>query len=103
MGSPPASAVSGPGCADTYAICLLSGDQATVWPVVGRGLFVPSIAVRNRFPAPSGRARIRPDLSPSLPEYAIHFPSGDHSGLLDGSSPALRQSDLPSAGVMIQS
>ena len=40
IGSPVASAVSGPGLADTYAICLLSGDQAVVLPVVGSGALV---------------------------------------------------------------
>ena len=49
------------------------------------------------------RAINNPDLSPDFPEYAIHFPSGDHSAFPDGSSPALMQIVLSSAMVMIHS
>jgi hypothetical protein len=45
---------------------------------------------------PSGRAIDRPDLSPTFPEYAIHFPSGDHSGFPEPSSALLSEMLLPS-------
>ena len=38
---------------------------------------------------PSAFATITPDLSPTFPEYAISFPSGEHSGSPDPSSLAL--------------
>ena len=67
IGSPVASAVSGPGTDETNAIRLPSGDQATVLPVVGSGLLVPDISARNRAPLPSGRATTSPLLSPTRP------------------------------------
>src|ERR1700693_3828742 len=82
---------------------LLLGDQAIFFPVVGNGALVPSSGPRYFLPPPSGCATIKPDLPPSLPEYAIHLPSGDHSGSPDGSLPALRQIDFRSDSVMIQS
>src|SRR5271169_3640674 len=103
IGSPVASPVSGPGCEETYAIRWLSGDHAMFFPVVGSGALVPSKGPRYFLSLPSGRATSMPDLVPRRPEYAIHFPSGDHSGSPDGSSAALRQIDFRSTTVMIQS
>src|SRR5258706_4691197 len=80
-----------------------SGDHVTVFPVVGSGALVLSIAARNRLPEPSARAMESPVLSPTFPVYAIHLPSGDHSGFPEGSAAALRHTVLPSASVMIQS
>src|SRR5712692_2977825 len=100
IGSPVASAVSGPGTADTNAIRLLSGDHATVLPVPGSGAFVPDISTTNRAPLPSARATASPDLSPARPRYAIHCPSGDHSGLVDGSFSPPKRTVLPSASVI---
>ena len=47
IGSPLASAVSGPGVAEINAICLLSGDHVTSAPVPGSGAFVPLASVKN--------------------------------------------------------
>src|SRR5215469_4724561 len=80
MGSPEASAVSGPGVAETKAICLLSGDQVTLAPWPGSGELLPFIRARKVAPEPSACATHRPDFSPSPPEYANHLPSGDQSG-----------------------
>src|SRR5271154_4499314 len=102
MGSPFHSAASGPGCAETYATFFESGDQAISLPVVGSGAFVLSSGPRYFLAVPSGCATMRPLLPLRWPEYAIHVPSGDHSGLPDVSIPSLRQIDLRSASVMIQ-
>ena len=82
---------------------LLLGAHVMVLPVVGSGALVPSNGPRYFFPLPSGCAAISPDLPFNLPEYAIHFPSGDHSGSLEDSSPALSGIDFRSDSVMIQS
>src|SRR6478735_4280537 len=103
IGSPVASAVSGPGTAETNAIRLLSGDHATVLPVVGSGLLVPDISARNRAPVPSGRATTSPALSLTRPRYAIDRPSGDHSGFPDGSLSPPNLTVRPSAIVITQS
>ena len=103
IGSPVASAVSGPGVDETNAIRLPSGDQATVRPLPGSGAFVPDISATNRAPAPSGRATTSPVLSPTRPRYAIDWPSGDQSGLPDGSLSAPKRTLLPSASVITQS
>src|SRR5262245_16779256 len=102
IGSPVASAVSGPGTLETNAICLPSGDHATVAPVVGSGLLVPVISARNFAPVPSGRAIARPLLSPTRPRYAIHCPSGDHTGLAEPSFSPPNRTVLPSATVITQ-
>src|SRR6185295_19007544 len=103
IGSPVASAVSGPGTDETNAMRLPSGDQATVAPVVGRGLLVPDISARNFAPLPSGWAIASPLLSPTRPRYAIHWPSGDHTGLPDDSRSPPKRVDLPSAIVITHS
>ena len=87
IGSPLASAVSGPAVADTNAICLPSGDHATSDPCIGIGAFVPSIAARNRAPVPSARTTDNPFLSPTLPLNASHAPSPDQCGSLERPSP----------------
>src|SRR5438128_6054222 len=103
MGSPVASAVSGPGTAWTKARRLESGDQAKRFPMVGSGLLVPSSADKNFAAEPSGWDTIRPDLSPSLPLWAIHCPSGDHSGLPDDSFSFEKRTERPSARVITHS
>src|SRR6516162_5876270 len=102
IGSPVASAVSGPGTDDTNAIRFPSGDHATVLPVVGSGLFVPDMSARNRAPVPSGCTIERPALSPTRPLYAIHCPSGDQLGFPDGSLSPPTRKVLPSASVITQ-
>src|SRR5438093_13169521 len=102
-GSPVASAVSGPGADDTKAMRLLSGDHAIVLPDPGSGAFVPVISAMKRAPAPSGRAIARPVLSPTRPRYAIHCPSGDHSGSPDVSFSPPNRTLLPSASVITHS
>ena len=82
---------------------LLLGAHAMFLPVVGSGALVESRGPRYFLVLPSGWATISPDLPFSLPEYAIHFPSGDHSGSLEDSSPALSAIDFRSESVMIQS
>src|SRR5579883_424245 len=77
IGSPVASAVSGPGVADTYAICRLSGDQVTDCPCPGSGEFDPETSATCVASDPSGCTTQSPDWLPSPPSYAIHFPSGD--------------------------
>src|SRR5580765_5730583 len=103
MGSPVASAVSGPGTDDTKAMRFPSGAQATVLPVVGSGLLVPVISARKRALEPSGCAIARPALSPTRPLYAIHWLSGDQFAFPDGSFPAPMRVVLPSASVITQS
>src|SRR5262245_65064314 len=103
IGSPVASAVSGPGTLETNAICLPSGDHATVAPVVGSGLLVPVISARNFALVPSGRAMARPVLSPTRPRYASHCPSGDHTGFPEPSFSPPNRTVLPSATVITQS
>ena len=85
IGSPLASAVSGPGVDETNAIRLPSGDHATVRPLPGNGALVPDISATNRAPPPSARATTSPVLSPTLPRKAIDWPSGDQTGLPDAS------------------
>src|SRR5215471_1802804 len=48
-------------------------------PAPGRGLLVPSGEARTVTSERSGRAIIKPCLSPCLPEKASHFPSGDQT------------------------
>src|SRR5206468_2257756 len=103
IGSPVASAVSGPGTAEMNAMRLPSGDHATVFPVVGSGLLVPDVSARNRTPVPSGRATTSPALSPARPWYAIDCPSGDHSGPPDDSLSPPKRTVFPSASVITQS
>src|SRR6187455_2775276 len=103
IGSPVASAVSGPGTDEMNAMRLLSGDHATVFPVVGSGLLVPDISARKRAPVPSGLATISPDFSPARPRYATHCASGDHSGLPDDSLSPPKRTVLPSAIVITDS
>src|ERR671923_1806555 len=95
MGSPVASFVSGPGTADTNAMRLLSGDHAMLRPTPGSGLLVPCVSAINRAPLPSGCAMTNPDFSPDLPLYAIHCPSGDHSGFPEGSFSAPKRTLRP--------
>src|SRR5262245_545792 len=102
-GSPVASAVSGPGTDDTNAMRRLSGDHAMVSPEPGSGAFVPVISAMKRAAVPSGRAIARPVLSPTRPRYAIHCPSGDHSGLPDVSFSLPNRTLLPSASAITQS
>src|SRR5262249_29216206 len=101
MGSPFASSVSGPGTALTKAIFVASGDQAMVLPVDGKGQLVPWTADRNFLPDPSGRAMIRPDLSPSCPRKAIQRPSGDQTGPEEASFSAPTRSDFASSKLTI--
>src|SRR5580765_7178955 len=103
IGSPVASAVSGPGTEETNAMRLPSGDQVTVLPVVGSGLLVPDISARKRAPLPSGCAITRPALSPTRPRYAIHWLSGDQVGLPEDSFSPPRRVALPSASVITHS
>ena|ERR1700690_583242 len=100
IGSPVASAVSGPGTALTKASRLESGDHAKRFPVVGNGALVHCRADMNFAPEPSGWATINPDWSPSLPLYAIHWPSGDHSAPPDDSFSFENSVERPSANVM---
>ena len=80
-GSPPASSVSGPGVAETNAICFESGDQAMARPSKVSGLFVPCVSASTRgAPAPSAATTMRASLSPLAPAYAIQRPSGDQEG-----------------------
>ena len=65
------------GVAETNAICLESGDQATARPSKVSGLFVPDVSASTRGPLPSAPATISASLSPA---YAIHLPSGDQTG-----------------------
>src|SRR5438874_13350512 len=81
IGSPVASAVSGPGVEETDAIRLPSGAHAIVCPDPGSGAFVPLISATKRADDPSGLATTRPLFSPTRPRYAIHWLSGDHCGL----------------------
>src|SRR5216117_1589585 len=63
IGSPAASAVSGPGIALTKAIDFPSGDQLISRPVLVRGLlFVPWMSAIHDGFEPSPLAMIRPDL-----------------------------------------
>src|SRR5581483_1548568 len=102
-GSPVASAVSGPGCADTKAIRFPSGDhEGMVWEP-GSGAFVPIVSASSLAPVPSGRATTTPCLPPTDPEYAIHWPSGDHTGPPDGSLSPPNLTVRPSAIVMTHS
>src|SRR5262245_18011156 len=102
IGSPFASSVSGPGTALTKAIFLVSGDQAMLLPVDGKGQLVPWTPDRNFRPDPSGCAIIRPDFSPSCPRKAIHRPSGDQMGPEETSfSPPIRRA-FPSSKSAIQ-
>src|SRR5262245_59139919 len=96
IGSPVASAVSGPGTDETNARRLPSGDHATLLPAPGSGAFVPVISAMKRAEVPSARATKRPDLSPLWPLYAISWPSGDHSGLPDVSLSPPNRTVLPS-------
>src|ERR1700736_1740519 len=103
IGSPVASAVSGPGWEETYPMLLLLGAHAMFLPMVGSGALVESSGPRYFLPLPSGCATISPDLPFSRPEYAIHFPSGDHSGSPEDSSPVPSCIDFRSDRVMIHS
>src|SRR6516162_9357175 len=94
IGSPVASSVSGPGTELMNATLFPSGDQVMLFPVEGRGLFVPCITDRNLLPEPSGRAIIKPDLSPSCPRNAIQLPSGDQTGPEEASFSAPMRMDL---------
>src|SRR6476619_2448089 len=97
MGSPVASAVSGPATDDTNAIRLPSGAHAIVLPDPGSGAFVPLSSASHFAPDPSGFATTRPDLSPTRPRYAIHWLSDDRSGFPDGSLSAPKRTLFPSA------
>src|SRR5437870_2153228 len=79
-GSPVADSVSGPGVADTNAICLPSGDHTRASPAPGSGWFVLIVGARNVASLPSGRITMTPDFSPSEPRNASHLPSGDQRG-----------------------
>src|SRR4029453_9632396 len=103
IGSPVASAASGAGADETNAIWRPSGDHATVLPVVGSGLLVSEISARNRAPVPSGRAMARPLFSPTRPRYAIHWPSGDQTGLPEDSRSPPNRTVFPSATVKTHS
>src|SRR5262245_37026547 len=102
MGSPDASAVSGPGRAERKAIRRLSGDQASRFPDSGMRLFVGSTGATKRTPEPSGRTTASPDFAPTRPSKASQRPSGDHSGPPAGSSLDPIATDAPSATFMIQ-
>src|SRR5581483_592997 len=102
MGLPLAAAVSGPGTAETNAMRLPSGDHAIRLPVEGRGLLVPSSGPSQRAPLPSGCATTKPDLPPTVPEYVIRLPSGDHSGSDEASLPCDKHTGLPPARVRTQ-
>ena len=89
IGSPVASAVSGPGTAETKAIRRPSGDHVMRLPVEGNGLFVPSSSARN-FGAKAGTGvTMSADLPLCLPAYASRVESGDQVGSEDESFPAL--------------
>src|SRR5882672_12813826 len=75
IGSPFASAVSGPGTDDTNAIRFPSGDHATLVPMPGSGAFVPVISARNLAPVPSGFAIASP-LLPSATVITEIWPYG---------------------------
>src|ERR1700722_8917906 len=91
IGSPLASAVSGPGVAEINAICLLSGDQVTSAPVPGNGAFVPLVSVKNVVEVPSGCTTPSPCFPSAAPSYAIHRESGDQTAPPDTScSPPIR-------------
>src|SRR6516225_2239098 len=96
IGSPVASAVSGPGVEDTKAMRLLSGDHEGDVLAPGRGAFVPSTSAISLAFVPSVREMTRPACAPTLPRYASHWPSGDQTG----SPEASKRSDLPSARFM---
>src|SRR5262245_25696172 len=100
MGSPLASAVSGPATDWTKPIRLRSGAHAIVLPDPGSGAFVPVSSASHLAPDPSGFAMTRPDLSPTWPRYAIHWLSGDHSGFPEGSLSAPKRTLFPSAIVI---
>src|SRR5216117_463183 len=102
IGSPVASAVSGPGTDETNAIRLPSGDQAMLLPLPGSGALVPVISANSRAPAPSGLATTRPAFPPTRPRYAIHWPSGDQCGSPDDSLSPPKRTLLPSASVMTE-
>ena len=80
MGSPPASSVSGPGVAETKAICFESGDQAIALPSKVSGLLVPAVSASARGAPPSADTIMSASLSPLAPANAIHRPSGDQAG-----------------------
>src|SRR6267378_2661146 len=102
IGSPLASAVSGPGIDDTNAIRFPSGDHATLVPMPGSGAFVPVISARNLAPVPSGFAIASPLLPSTRPRWAIHWPSGDHCGSPDDSFSPPKRTLLPSATVITE-
>src|SRR3989441_609842 len=102
IGSPFASAVSGPGTDDTNAIRFPSGDHATLVPMPGSGAFVPVIAARNLAPVPSGFAIASPLVPSTRPRYAIHWPSGDHCGSPDDSLSPPKRTVFPSASVITE-
>src|ERR1700733_912740 len=88
IGSPVASAVSGPAVAEMNAICSLSGDHVTSAPVPGSGAFVPLASLKNVMEDPSGCTTANPCLPSAAPLYAIHRESGDHTGDPDTSCSA---------------
>src|ERR1700722_11471464 len=91
IGSPLASAVSGPGVAEINAICLLSGDHVTSAPVPGSGAFVPLASAKNVGADPSGCPPASPCFPSAAPLNAIHRESGDHTAEPDTScSPPIR-------------
>src|ERR1700722_880559 len=96
IGSPLASAVSGPGVAEINAICLLSGDHVTSAPVPGSGAFVPLVSVKNVTDDPSGCTIASPCFPSAAPLNAIHRESGDHTADPDTScSPPTRVDLFP--------
>src|SRR5213592_623014 len=96
MGSPAASAVSGPGIALTKAIDFPSGDQLISRPVLVRALlFVPWMSAIHDGIEPSALAMIRPDFPSMLPTKASERPSGDHAGCEPRVFSSPTRDDLP--------
>src|SRR5262249_41614079 len=100
IGSPVASAVSGPGVDPTNAMRLSSGDQVGVVLDPGNGALVPPASARTLALVPSARTTARPFLPPTEPRYASHCPSCDQTGSPEGSFSPPGRTDLPSATVM---
>src|SRR5579871_663888 len=80
MGSPVASAVSGPATELTKAICLLSGDHVRDCPSSGSGAFDLATGATKVSSLPSARTVQTPSWFPSAPTNAIDLPSGDQWG-----------------------
>src|SRR5262245_789407 len=103
IGSPLASAVSGPGVVETNAMRLPSGDQAGLVVLPGSGALVPATSARSFAPVPSGFATTSPLFPSTRPRYTIDWPSGDHCGSPEDSFSAPKRTLLPSASVITQS